>query len=149
MTDMVDSKKQMLKTEDIIQKSAMNTRAPFPYPEFYKSIQKELNVPGTQFIRQGNTLFLIHYDHGRVGSFRALNADTATNYLESSRIFINAMYNLGYDVLITQFYDPSINNIFKAISRNPPREQMGYKTEKTNKGFKGTISLGPKRGGSI
>ena len=149
MSDLVDSKKQMLKTEDILQKAAMNTSSPYAYPEAYKSIAKELNVPGTQFIRQGNTLFIVHYDSGRQGSFRALNADTASNFVENGRDFVVAMYNVGYDVLITQFTDPSINNIFKTISRNPPNKDMGYVTKKGKNGFVTTITLGPQRGGSI
>jgi len=149
MSDMVDSKKQMLKTEDILQIAAINTRAPVSFADAYKAIARELNVPGTQFIRQGNTLFIVHYDSGRQGTFRALNADTASNYVENSKSFVIAMYNVGYDILITQFYDPSINNIFKAISRNPPNEDMGYVTKKSKNGFLTTITLGPQRGGSI
>jgi hypothetical protein len=36
-------------------------------------------------------------------------------------------------------------NIFKAISRNPPQEGMGYKAERTKNGFRVTVKLGPKR----
>jgi hypothetical protein len=148
MDNVVDSKQQMLKTEEILQKAALNTKAPFPYPQAYQHIAKELQVPGTQFIRQGNTLFIVHYDHDRVGTFRALNADTAYNYLENSKGFIRAAYDMGYDVLVTKFYDPSIGNIFKMISRDPMHKDMGYKIQKDKGGFVGTISLGPKRGDS-
>jgi hypothetical protein len=52
---------------------------------------------------------------------------------------------MGFDTLMTEFEDPTIINIFKAISRNPPREQMGYKAEKTQTGYRVTVKLGPKR----
>lgn len=144
--NVVDSKQQMLKTEEIIQKAGLSTKTPVPYPELYQSIAEELQQPGTQFLRQGNTLFIIHYDHDRVGTFRALNADTAYNYLQNSIGFIRAAYDMGYDVLITEFYDPVIANIFKAISREPINEDMGYNIKKSAEGYIGTIKLGPSRG---
>lgn len=147
MENVVDSKQQMLKTEEIMQKAALNAKSPYPYPEAYQYIAQELQVPGTQFLRQGNTLFIVHYDHDRVGTFRALNADTAPNYLENSKGFIRAAYDMGYDVLVTKFYDPSIGNIFKIISRDPMHKDMGYNIKKQNDGFLGTIKLGPARGG--
>ena len=145
MENIIDSKQQMLSAEEIIQKSALNTKSPYPYPEVYQSISQELQLPGTQFLRQGNTLFIVHYDHGRVGTFRALNADTAYNYLENSKGFIRAAYDMGYDVLMTEFYDPSIANIFEMISRDPINKDMGYQIDKTEDGFLGTITLGPLR----
>ena len=146
MENIIDSKQQMLKTDEIIQKAALNIKSPYPYPEVYQSIAQELQMPGSQFLRQGNTLFIVHYDHDRVGTFRALNADTAYNYLENSKGFIRAAYDMGYDVLITEFYDPSIANIFEMIARDPMNQDMGYKIEKTQDGFLGTIKLGPDRG---
>ena len=148
MENVVDSKQQMLKTDEIIQKAALNTKSPYPYAQVYQSIARELQVPGTQFLRQGNTLFIVHYEKDRLGSFRALNADTAYNYLENSRGFVRAAYDMGYDTLMTKFYDPSIGNIFKMISQKPNNKDMGYDIKKTDDGFIGTISLGPKRGGS-
>ena len=146
MENVVDSKQQMLSTDEIIQKSALNTKSPYPYPEVYQSIAQELQAPGTQFLRQGNTLFIVHYDHGRTGTFRALNADTAYNYLENSKGFIRAAYDMGYDVLVTEFFDPSVGNIFRAISRDPINKDMGYNIKKSTNGFIGTIKLGPDRG---
>ena len=146
MENVVDSKQQTLKTEEIIQKAALNIKSPYSYPEIYQSIAQELQLPGTQFLRQGNTLFIVHYDHDRIGTFRALNADTAYNYLENSRGFIRAAYDMGYDVLMTEFYDPSIANIFEMISRDPMNKDMGYKIDETEDGYLGTITLGPLRG---
>jgi hypothetical protein len=80
------------------------------------------------------------------GTFRALNADTAANYLESSFQFVTDAYNAGYDGLITDFYDQSILNIFRAISKNPPNPEMGYSAAKLpDGGFRVTLQLGPLR----
>jgi hypothetical protein len=147
MADLVDSNKILLSEDEIIQKAVMNIRSPYSYDQVYKSIAAELEEPGTQFLRQGNTLFIVHYDGDRQGIFRALNADTAYNYLQNSIVFVKAAYTMGYDVLITEFYDPTIANIFEIISKNPPNPDMGYNIKQSTDGWIGTIALGPDRSG--
>ena len=142
---LVDSKEKELSTEAIMMIAAQETKTPYPASTVYAAMVKEMNLPGTSIFREGNTLFIIHNAEGRTGVFRALNADTARNYLENSYTFIQAAYKMGFDTLASEFEDPTIMNIFKAISRNPPQEGMGYRAEKTKKGFRVTVKLGPKR----
>ena len=142
---LVDSKKKELGTEAILMIAAQETKSKYPASTIYAAMVKEMNMQGTSIVRNGNTLFVVHNAEGRVGVFRALNADTARNYLESSYAFIQGAYKMGFDTLVSEFEDPTIMNIFKAISRNPPQEGMGYRAEKTNKGFRVMVKLGPKR----
>ena len=142
---LVDSKKKMLSEEAILMIAAQETKSPHPASTVYAALVKEMNMEGASTVREGNTLFVVHKAGGRVGVFRALNADTARNYLESSYAFIQAAYKMGFDTLVSEFEDPTIMNIFKAISRNPPQEGMGYKAERTKTGFRVTVKLGPKR----
>jgi hypothetical protein len=142
---LVDSKKKELGEEAILMIAAQETKSPHPASTVFAAMIKEMNMPGTSVVRIGNTLFVIHVGEGRVGFFRALNADTARNYLESSYAFIQGAYKMGFDTLVSEFEDPTIMNIFKAISRNPPQEGMGYKAERTKRGFRITVKLGPKR----
>tara|TARA_R110000772_G_scaffold200219_1_gene310754 strand:+ start:37 stop:480 length:444 start_codon:yes stop_codon:yes gene_type:complete len=142
---LVDSKKKQLGEQAIMMIAAQETKSPHPASAVYAAMVKEMNMPGTSTVREGNTIFIVHNADGRVGVFRALNADTARNYLESSYAFIQGAYKMGFDVLVSEFEDPTIMNIFKAISRNPPQEGMGYRAEKTDSGFRVTVKLGPKR----
>jgi hypothetical protein len=142
---LVDSKKKQLGEQAILMTAAEETKSKYSAAQVYAAIVKEMNLRGTTTYRAGNTIFVMHHAKGRVGFFRALNADTARNYLENSYEFIQAAYKMGFDTLVTEFEDPTIINIFKAISRNPPQDQMGYKAEKTNKGYRVTVKLGPKR----
>lgn len=142
---LVDSKKKELGVEAILMIAAQETKSPHLASTVYAAMVKEMNMNGTSIVRNGNTIFVIHNAEGRVGVFRALNADTARNYLESSYAFIQGAYKMGFDTLVSEFEDPTIMNIFKAISRNPPQEGMGYKAERINKGFRVTVKLGPKR----
>jgi hypothetical protein len=125
--------------------AAQQTKSKYSAEQVYASLVKEMNMEGTSVYRQGNTIFLMHHAKGRVGVFRALNADTARNYLDNSYIFIQDAYKMGFDILVSDFEDPTIMNIFKGISRNPPQEGMGYRAEKTQKGFRVTVKLGPAR----
>jgi len=142
---LTDSKKKELSIDALLMVAAQQTKSPYPAQAVYAAIVKEMNLEGTSTYREGNTLFIMHHAKGRIGIFRALNADTARNYLDNSYIFIKDAYDMGFDTLVSDFEDPTIMNIFKGISRNPPRESMGYRAEKTKKGFRVTVKLGPKR----
>ena len=143
MVQMVDSQQQELSVEDIIGIAGMNTDAGLEPERMIKMINAELQMPNTLFRREGNTLFIIHKAKPGVGWFRALNADTANNFLQNGRTFMLACHKMGFDTMATNFTDPSLLGIFRYISQNPPVEGMGYKAQKTNNGgFYVTVKTG-------
>jgi hypothetical protein len=144
----VDSKVEMLPVEEIIRTAAKDTGVDRPDEEVFEMLQIELSMPNIWKTRSGNTLFIVHKTaNPGYGYFRALNADTARNYLESSRAFMVAAYKVGFDVLVTQFENPTILNIFEIIGRDKPAG-MGFVVERTNtQGYQVTLQLGPPRGG--
>lgn len=147
MVKLVDSQQRELDVEEILDIANWTSPEPMETPRFIAIINAELNMPNTLFIRQGNTLFIMHKAEPGVAFFRALNADTARNYLENSMEFIRACYKMGFDTVATEFSDPSLLNIFRFISRNPPIEGMGYQVQETDNGtFYVTVKTGPQRG---
>lgn len=148
----VDSKKEQMQVKDIVTTAAENTKSPYDADQALAIFQQEINAPNVQIIRYGNTLFVIHAGrtNKNFGTFRALNADTAANYLQSSFEFVVAAYNAGYDGLVTDFYDESILNIFRVISKNPPNPGMAYSAAKISKGgYRVTLQLGtPRKAGA-
>lgn len=142
---LVDSKKQKLTDQAVLMVAAKETKSKYPAATVFAALVKEMGLKGTSTFRAGNTIFIMHHAKGRVGTFRALNADTARNYLENSYEWVQAAYKMGFDTLVTDFEDPTIINVFKAISRRPPQEGMGYRAEKTSQGYRVTLKLGPKR----
>jgi hypothetical protein len=142
---LTDSKKKELSSEAVLMIAAQQTKSKYSAEQVYAALVKEMNMEGTSVYREGNTVFLMHHAKGRVGTFRALNADTARNYLDNSYTFIQDAYKMGFDILVSDFEDPTIMNIFKGISRNPPQEGMGYRAERTKTGFRVTVKLGPTR----
>lgn len=142
---LVDSKKQMLKDEALLMIAAQETKSQYPAATVFAALVEEMNQYGTSTYRAGNTVFIMHHAKDRIGIFRALNADIARNYLENCYEWVQAAYKMGFDTMVTDFKDPTILNIFKALSRNPPQEGMGYKAVRTAQGYRVTMKLGPKR----
>ena len=148
MAKMVDSREQELSAEDIVAIAAMNTDAGVDRGKAIAMINAELQIEDTLFIRQGNTLFILHKSAPRIGWFRALNADTAANFLQNGVEFIKAAYKMGFDTVASTFNDPAIIVVFRYISKNPPNPEMGYKLqEMANGSFMATVKTGPSRGG--
>ena len=142
---LTDSKKKKLSSDAVLMIAAQQTKSKYSAEQVYAALVKEMNMEGTSTYREGNTVFLMHHAKGRIGTFRALNADTARNYLDNSYQFIQDAYKMGFDIRVSDVEDPTIMNIFKGISRNPPQEGMGYRAEKTERGFRVTVKLGPAR----
>lgn len=143
MVQMVDSQQEELSVEDIISIAGMNTDAGMEPERLMKIINAELQMPDTLFLREGNTLFIIHKAKPGVGWFRAINADTAPNFLQNGRTFMLACHKMGFDTMATIFTDPTLLGVFRYVSQNPPVEGMGYQVQKTNDGgFYVTVKTG-------
>ena len=142
----VDSKQRKLNLTEIVQISGYNQGAEYDLRDLMMRIVAELSMPDTQHMIFGNTLFIINKGEGRNGYMRALNADAAQNFLESSKKFADAAYMLGYDNLYTEFEEPSFIQVFQIISKNPPRQEMGYELLDLEDGSYGVnFKLGPER----
>jgi len=144
----VDSKQKRLSPAQIMEIAAEETKSEFPIEVIKKTLEKEFALPSAWRLRVGNTIFIVHKSNKpRYGMFRALNADTAQNYIHNSRVFIQDAYEEGFDVIITQFSDPTILNIFKTIGRDKP-PNTGYAVQRTSDGgYQVTLVLGVARGG--
>jgi hypothetical protein len=140
-----DSKKEMLSQQEIIETALNETGSKYNLKQGTAAILAETHMPNCIVMREGNTLFIINFDpkDKTKGMFRALNADTAKNYLENSRTFIKAAGMAGFTMLISQFRDKSILNIFKYISRNPPLKNMKYESQPMKHGgYQVTVLIG-------
>ena len=146
---LVDSKQQKLQMQEIVKISVEETKSQYDPKAAFLSIIKETTLPDTKVLQIGNTLFIVHgTEEPRHGIFRALNADTAENYLQNSVEFTKRAYDeLEFDVLTTQFEDPTILNIFKYIGKDKPAN-MGFRAQKLQDGktFQVTVTLGKGRG---
>ena len=147
---LVDSKTKMLKNQEIILEAAKHTEDEHTPEQVYAALIKESHMKDAILMRQGNTLFMVHKGEKRIASFRALNADTANNYLQNSVMFTKAMYMAGFDVMVSNFTNPALLKIFKYVSKNPPQEGMGYQANKLKDGsYQVIVQLGKPREGEM
>ena len=147
MHRVIDSKTKQLNTTEILKTALKEIKDDAPLQARFLNIMKELTVEGAWAGKSGNTLFVVHRSPADKfqGTFRAFNADTAANYLENSKIFVEQMKKMKFKTLVTQFTDPAIMNIFKAIGKNKPKG-MGYSAYKDPQSgvYQVTLQLAPK-----
>ena len=146
MTQMVDSKQEELGTDVIVKIAAENTRSPYPFKKVYLLFVSELGLPNARLYKFGNTVFVIHPSEQReeFGMFRALNADTAENFIQNSKMFVDKAIEDGFTGLQTTFSDPSLLNIFKYIAREEQElgnPNMGYTVQKSTDGKQIRVTL--------
>jgi hypothetical protein len=135
----------MLDQQAIIKEAIAQTKSQYNGEQAVSAILAESRTPNTIILREGNTLFFVNYKpkDKYTGMFRALNADVPSRYLKNSIEFIKAVGLMGMKILISDFKDPTILNIFKYISRNPPFPNMGYQAFKLKDGgFRAVINFG-------
>lgn len=146
MVEMVDSQQKELEVNDIVAIDGMNTDAEYDTRTLTAALTAELNMPNTLFLRQGNTLYVIHKVEPRVGYFRMINADTPSNFLENGVEFIRACYKMGFDTMATKVDNPDMLSLFRYIMEEPPNPDMGYRAEESQDGrLLVTIKCGPER----
>jgi len=146
--EMVDSNQKKLTGEQIAEIAIANTKVGRPMKQAKDMLVVEFSLPNVWKMRQGNTLFVCHKTkYPGYGYFRALNADTARNFVQNIKIFLDAAYKVGFDVLVTQFHDKAILNIANVISRNITQPDRGYVVQKTKDGgYQLTVQVGTLRG---
>lgn len=150
MATLIDSNERRLTLQDVIKIAAQNTKSEYSFHQVYLSIMKELTMADSIVIQIGNTVFLTHRSKQspRYAWMRALNADTAQNYMVSAEKYAKMIYDkYGIDVIVSDYEDPALNNIFAYVGRNKP-QNMGFNITKgpNGKGFRATAKLGPPRG---
>jgi hypothetical protein len=159
---LVDSKKRMLDPQEIILEASRQIKSKKYSPDqILAGLITEANSPDTILMRQGNTLYIIHKGKDRTALYRALNADTADNFLENGVMYAKAMYMAGFDVMVTQFEDPILLKIFPFMKKNRTRinkdmdgkPTMGYAVQNVEKNgvkeYRVTTVLGPRREGQV
>jgi hypothetical protein len=140
----IDSKKHKLNAAGCIGIFLKENPQPHPPQVMLPAILTELSHPGVHTKQFGNTLFEVMPGQNGQAFFKAFNADTGGNFVENSKLFcVWARRVLHLKVLVTEFTDPAIERLFKAISMNPPMHGMGYSVYKTtNGGTRIVLNLG-------
>jgi hypothetical protein len=152
MSSFVNSKHEKLSQEEIIAIAAKETGSKYSAEQIKASLTAEAYQMKALMLREGNTIFVVHPSpmDGKIAQFRAINADTIPNYLHNSLVFTKAVGLAGFKVIVTQFSDASLLNIFKYVKRHAPFPNMGYKVQKAANGdYIVTVNLGNTHKGGL
>jgi len=137
MSKMVNSKDKELNSAEIIMIALENTKSEYPLKVVYPAIITEMTQPNADVKQIGNTIFVLHRADEDQAFFKALNADTANNFVENSKKYVvYAKKELGLKILVTQFEGSAISTLFHVIAKNPPMPNMGYKEYNLDTGAK-------------
>jgi len=143
MSKMIDSNKQKLDFAEIAAIAFENTRLTVPKKFAMTGVLSEVNQPNTDVKQIGNTVFILHKGENGQGFFKALNADTAANFVAHSKKYVVYAKKMGMNMLVTEFEDSAISKLFHAIAKAPPMPGMGFKEyKKDNGGFRIVLNLG-------
>jgi hypothetical protein len=116
MSAVIDSKMQMLDEDEIIGIAAQETNSPYSPEQIKAAILTEVNQLDALIIREGNTFFIVDpTNNPKVAQIRALNADTARNFIENGIKVAKALSEKGMTTLYTDFEDDSVIQILRAI----------------------------------
>lgn len=99
------------------------------------SIVQEGAMENTDVEKIGNTVFITHYGQGGTRAvMRALNVDTARNYLDNSIQYISELARRGVQEMSSDFKDKRILQLFKSIARRPEFSHWGMKVIRAESG---------------
>lgn len=144
---MVDSKKDQLGFEEVLDIALKNTGSDYTVETALPIIKKELYMKKSAFEQFGNTIFIVHEAGPRMCYFRALNADTASNFINNGKKFVDWVYNnAGMDVGAVDYNGDDITRVIKTIVKNPPHKGVDYKLKRLPTGeTRAIVTFGPRR----
>jgi len=106
----------------------------------------EMSMPSTEVLQFGNTLYIVHYkeDDPSLIYFRALNLDTATNFVNNQVEFSEWARRKGVTRMVSDWADPAINKLAElAFKRIPDAMENGnLKIVEANGKYRAYIKIG-------
>ena len=103
--------------------------APMPLAGTLISIIKELELPRSEAVQFGNTVFITHYsEDGKSAVMRALNIDSAANYMKNGELYTRRLIKQGVRYFMTIYKTESFGIPFKLIEKNHLGQVLSGKT---------------------
>lgn len=129
-----NSKKEQLGMPEVIAHALANEARAHRLPEGVDfqtailAVTKELTMESAEHKQIGNTVFISHYsdDHKEV-YMRALNVDTARNYLENAIAYTKYLASAGVERMVSDFKGEAVLHIFNTIAEDYKDAGWGMK----------------------
>lgn len=134
--DPIDSTQNLLDPPQILIEFLQRYDAGVPMQAALLGLAQELGMDDAESIQFGNTAFISHYDEDESLVFmRALNVDTAANFIDNIENYVSYVYRRGIKTIVTNYSDAAITSAIKAvhqrISQNNVRlrADLGFEQE--------------------
>lgn len=110
-------------------------------------LAKELTMDSVEPKQFGNTVFIGHYTDDKSGVFmRALNMDTAKNFVDNGEQYIKYLLDQGVDKMYSEFDGPQLLHVFKLFSKRPGTKDMIFNYTKIDENTNGVeVILDPSK----
>lgn len=117
----------------------------YPFEAILLATVQEGSMPNTTVEQIGNSVFITHYNEDKTEvAMRALNVDTARNYLDNSLEYIRNLDKSGVDRMTSDFNDKRILQLFKSIANREEFAHWGMKVYNTEGGGMRAFVVMPK-----
>lgn len=117
----VDSKKKKLAFQEVMVRAIVSQKKDLDVPVDHAlmSLIAELQMPNTEAIQFGNTVFISHYSpESPMCAMYALNVDTAKNYINNGEMYVRHLIKNGITGFVTTYKTESFGIPFKQIEKN-------------------------------
>jgi len=131
-----NSKEKKLPISDIIagalaDAKKANLLGDMPLQAAILGVVSEGSLPNATVEQIGNTVFITHYSEDKLEvAMRAMNLDTARNYLDNSIAYVTRLAESGVARMTSDFNDKRILQLFKSIANRPEFSHWGMKVYK-------------------
>lgn len=130
----VNSKQKQLSIPEVIATAFKDMRVPQDrVAAAMLGVVQQTSMPDTDTVQFGNTVFISHIksrgDGLTVAYLRALNADTARNYLNNGIEYFKYIIEKGVSYVFMTFTESSVVSVLKAIEDPKVQAQVGMKAK--------------------
>lgn len=130
----VNSKQKQLSIPEVITTSFKDMRVPQErIAASLLGVVQQASMPDMDTVQFGNTVFIsyikTHQDGLKVAYLRAVNADTARNYLNNGIEYFKYIIEKGVSYVFMTFVESSVVSVLKAIDDPRVQAQVGMKAK--------------------
>lgn len=116
----IDSTKRLLKGPEIIFEYLQkhDTERQYSVEQKLAALSAEITMDDADVIQFGNTAYISHYGEDNVVLMKALNVDTAKNFIDNTENYVAYAFGRGVKSIVTLYSDDVITTLIKRVKQN-------------------------------
>ena len=116
----IDSTKRLLRGPEIIFEYLQkhDTERQYSVEQKLAALSAEITMDDADVIQFGNTAYISHYGEDNVVLMKALNVDTAKNFIDNTENYVAYAFGRGVKSIVTLYSDDVITTLIKRVKQN-------------------------------